>query len=236
MDARLMDEVRKIWDEVIDYEYSLVENAQKSLGAECHTLVDVGCGSLGLLGRRGDRLAALQAHSLGIDVDREALATNPNVRYRVCASCYSLPLQSCSVDFIVCRWLFEHLETPSQAMLEFSRVLKRGGFLYIKTPNLLNYTMMLSRATPVSFQKMFRSVTGQRENIPTFYRANTKRKLTKLATNSGFVVRRLESYSYSYMYYCFNMELFLTMRGLSKLVGRVLDPLQQTLMCVLEKV
>lgn len=236
MDARIRDVVRRVWDDTLDYEYHILEDLWTSLGHERCILVDIGCGSRGLLGRKGDRLASLQANSLGIDIDREALANNGDVAHRVCASCYSLPLESHSVDLIVCRWMLEHIEAPVEVMREFARILKKGGGLYIKTTNLWNYTMMLSWLTPTVFHNFLRSANGVPENTPTFYRANTKRTLRALARSSGLAVRRLESYSYSYMYYAFNKELFLTMRGLSKLVGRVTDSMQQTLFCVLEKV
>jgi ubiquinone/menaquinone biosynthesis C-methylase UbiE len=235
MDARIMSHVLKQRDEILDLEYQLVEDAYTALGSNGCRTVDVGCGKFGLLGRMGERLAALQAGSIGIDMNGEALASNPNVTHRVQGSCYSLPLKSGSVDLILCRWMFEHIETPEEIMREFSRVLKKGGFLYIKTPNLWNYAMILSWATPTIFHNVFRSATGLRENTPTFYRANTKRRLTELATNTGFAVRQLESYSNSFMYYSFNKELFLLMRSLSRLVGKVTDSMEQILFCVLEK-
>lgn len=235
MDARIKSQVIKQREEILDREFSLVEEAQKLLSGNHHRLVDIGCGPFGLLGRSGTRLAGLQARSLGIDLDRAALASNPNVAHRICASCYSLPLDSASVDFIVCRWVFEHLEKPEEAMREFSRVLKKGGFLYIKTPNLWNYGMALSWATPTLFHNLFRSATGLRENTPTFYRANTKRRLTELAAATGFVVRNVESYSNSFMYYSFNKELFVAMRALSSLASKVTNRMQQLLLCVMEK-
>ena len=239
MDTRIRGEVSKEWDKMCEYEYLIVEEIYESLGGGPCRLVDVGCGSKGLLGRKEERHAALQAHSLGIDIDREALATNPNVTHRTCASCYSLPLKSNSVDIIVCRWVLEHLETPERAFSEFARVLKKGGRLYIKTPNLWNPVIVLSRMTPTAFHNLLNrlaSVNGAAENTATLYRANTKRRLRELATNSGFTVRRLESYSYAYNYFLFNKELFLAMRRLSELVGKVTDRTQLTLLCVLEKI
>jgi ubiquinone/menaquinone biosynthesis C-methylase UbiE len=235
MDARIKIQVTRQRDKILDHEYRLLEEAQKSLDENPCRLVDIGCGSFGLLGRNGARLAGMQARSIGIDLDRETLASNPNITHRVCASCYSLPLASNSVDVIVCRWVFEHLESPEKAMREFSRVLKKGGFLYIKTPNLWNYGMMLSWVTPTVFHNFFRSATGLRENIPTFYRANTTRKLNELAKKSDFTIRKLDLCSNSYMYYSFNKELFWVMRSLSILVGKVTERMQQILLCVMEK-
>ena len=120
-------------------------------------------------------------------------------------------------------------------MREFARVLKKGGRLYIKTPNLWNYAMVLSRMTPTAFHNFFLTSTGKNENTPTFYRANTKRRLTELAARNEFRVQRLELRPYSYMYYSFNRELFLIMRGTSKLLGKMTDSMHLMILCVLER-
>jgi len=178
----------------------------------------------------------LQADAVGIDIDRQSLATNRSVGHRLCASCYSLPLQDNSVDIVVCRWVFEHLQSPEKAMQEFARVLRKGGFLYVKTPNVLNYAMTISWLTPTAFHNAFLSKSGMRENIPTFYRANSSRALNRLAAQTGFTVRTLERWPYSFMYYAFNRELFLLMRTVSRLVRKVTDRMQLMIFCVLEKV
>jgi hypothetical protein len=121
-------------------------------------------------------------------------------------------------------------------MQEFARVLRKGGFLYVKTPNLLNYAMLISWLTPTAFHNAFLSKTGMRENTPTFYRANTSQALKRLAAKTGFTVRSLERRPGSFMYYAFNRELFLLMRGLSRLIRKVTDRLELMMFCVLEKV
>lgn len=236
MDTRLRTEIRQIWYDVLDYEYRLLEDLLKTKDRDNVRFVDVGCGSLGLLGRLGGRLARLKPFSLGIDIDHDELAKNLTVSHRVCASCYSLPLTNNSVDVIVCRWLFEHLKYPDQAMNEFARVLKKGGILYIKTPNLWNYAMIISWVTPTTFHNIIRLATGQNENTPTFYRANTERRLGQLAEKAGFAVRRLDTYSYSYMYYAFNKSIFHAMRSVSKWFNTKTRVAQQTLICAMEKV
>jgi SAM-dependent methyltransferase len=235
MDRRIRSEVLRTWDEVLDHEYAVIEDVYKCVGHPCR-LVEIGCGSRGFLGRRDGRLSELERQSVGIDIDRESLAGNRQVAYRVCGSCYSLPVKASTVDMVVCRWLFEHLERPEEALRELARVLRPGGFLYVKTPNLMNYAMLASWLTPVTFHNRFRAALGAHENIPTFYRANTRRRLKELAARTGFAIRRLESLPYSYMYYAFNKELFLAMRGVSRLIGKITQKLQLTIICVLEKV
>jgi len=235
MDRRIRSEVVRTWDEVLDHEYTVIEDVYKWVGHPCR-FVEIGCGSQGFLGRRDGRLRELERQSVGIDIDRESLARNGQVTHRVCGSCYSLPLQASSADMVVCRWLLEHLDRPEEALRELARVLRPGGFLYVKTPNLLNYAMLASWLTPVTFHNRFRAALGAHENIPTFYRANTRRRLMELAARTGFAIRRLEFVPYSYMYYAFNKELFLAMRAVSRLAGRITQKLQLVLICVLEKV
>jgi len=234
MDPRIKEEVAKDRSAVLDFEYSLVEEATKSFGNGPLRWVDIGCGPYGLL-QTGGRLNQFLAGSIGIDLNREHLARNTGIQYRICASCYSLPLPDNSVDIIVCRWVFEHLEKPDQALREFSRVLKPGGVVYLKTPNLRNYGMLLSWATPTAFHNLYASKAGYEENTSTYYRANTPGKLRELARAQSLTVRRIELRAGSYFYYMFNRELYLTMRAVSRTVGKFTNAMQLTLLCVLQK-
>jgi ubiquinone/menaquinone biosynthesis C-methylase UbiE len=235
MDPRIKDEVIEHRQGVVARECLLIEQAIETKPSAGLRVVEVGCGRYGLLGRAVNRLANLKPGSVGIDLDAAALALNIDVEHRVCGSCYSLPFPAESVDVIFCRWVFEHLEHPERALTEFSRVLRKGGVAYIKTPNLLNYGMLISWATPLSLHNAFLSKGFDKENTRTFYRANTKRKLSDLAEKSGFLVRSLETRSGSYLYYGFNRELFLLMRFLSRMMSKVSRSMQQTLLCVLQK-
>jgi ubiquinone/menaquinone biosynthesis C-methylase UbiE len=190
MDERTKTEIVKSWDECLEYEFGIVERLCKSSRGPCR-LVEVGAGSSGLLGKKRTRLAELEINALEVDIDRDALAKNTEATHRVCANCYSLPLPDNSVDIVICRWLFEHLENPDDAMKEFGRVLKKGGFLFIKTPNLLNYAIVISKFTPTWFHNLVRSALESDDNIPTYYRANTTRRLKSLGGRYGFANKRL---------------------------------------------
>ena len=235
MNSELAGAIASVRAASLDREYALVEGAIPP-GGRTPQLIDVGCSSLGLLGRNGNRLEYVRAKAIGVDIDRDSLKVNPNVHHRVGGDCYALPFQSGTVDIIVCRWVFEHLEFPEKALTEFRRVLKPGGVLYIKTPNLLNYAMLIAWLTPTWFHNLFRSSTGMGENIPTFYRANTKKRLAALASEHGFAVRALECYPYSFMYYSFSGPLFWMMKAVSSAVGRFSDRVQLMLLCVIVKV
>ncbi|HUL37332.1 MAG TPA: class I SAM-dependent methyltransferase [Thermodesulfobacteriota bacterium] len=50
----------------------------------------------------------------------------------------SLPYADDSFDYVICLEGIEHTENPSNAIREFQRILKKGGKVFISTPNFLN--------------------------------------------------------------------------------------------------
>jgi len=50
----------------------------------------------------------------------------------------SLPYPDNSFDYLVCLEGIEHTENPSNAIREFQRILRKGGKIFISTPNFLN--------------------------------------------------------------------------------------------------
>lgn len=59
----------------------------------------------------------------------------PKVKYQVIETCYHLPYQDNSVDYVVAGELIEHLEEPQKFIDECNRVLRKGGWLAISTPH-----------------------------------------------------------------------------------------------------
>ena len=45
-----------------------------------------------------------------------------------------IPLKDNSVDKIICIWVFEHLKEPEKVLIEFKRILKKKGKIYIISP------------------------------------------------------------------------------------------------------
>jgi SAM-dependent methyltransferase len=67
------------------------------------------------------------------------LEYSPESGYRgnsadLCGDAAALPLDSNSIDTILCTEVFEHLPNPEQAMKEFARVLRPGGVLITTAP------------------------------------------------------------------------------------------------------
>jgi SAM-dependent methyltransferase len=92
-------------------------------------LADIGCGKSPY---RYDLHPRIQLH-VGIDLPSTRHGTG---EIDIFASAYDTSLKDDSVDTILCTQVLEHLEEPSHALKEFSRVLKPGGKV-ILTTNLI---------------------------------------------------------------------------------------------------
>jgi SAM-dependent methyltransferase len=166
-------------------EYYFEQRLQEAIYAGDHIL-DAGCGA-GKFFRIGIA-RQLGCHVVGVDLQQD-LRANSELDSGVRANLKRLPLSDGSFDLVNCRLVIEHLDAPLAALREFHRVLKPGGRLAIFTPNLLHYFGAAARCTPHWFHLWFNSrVRGfdAADVFPTYYRANTRRRLLALLRESGF--------------------------------------------------
>lgn len=170
------------------------------------TLLDLGCGR--------DSLAAdtmrRTARSIGIDLVADDLRRNRVVRLPVLATAYCLPFRAESFDLIASQWAVEHFQQPERAFDEIARVLRPNGKLILLTTNAHNYVPLLSRLVPsvarnFALNRLLRRPAH--ESHPTFYRANTRRALSRLAERSGLRLEQLEFIGNPF-YMAFSVPLF----------------------------
>lgn len=101
---------------------------------ESPLLLDAGCGqgkSFGLLAEAFNpaRIIGLDADPHSLDCSR-AEATRLGLEVQLIASdCAAIDLADASVDLLFCHQTFHHLVEQEQALAEFWRVLKPGGYL-----------------------------------------------------------------------------------------------------------
>ena len=158
-------------------------------------VVDIGCGR----GAYGEdpveyrkKLRILRGKCLkviGIDVDPGA-SENPFIDEFHQIVSEDWPVDDNQADVCVSDNVLEHIENPEHFFAETRRVLRPGGHVCIRTPNVLSYFGLMSRMVP---NKLHISVLGQVKDsvqaddvFPTLYRCNTLRSVRKMFTKHGF--------------------------------------------------
>jgi SAM-dependent methyltransferase len=139
--------LRREWQAGDEQFQGLMEAA--GLGPGAHVL-DVGCS----IGHTLCFLAAYHpAESIGVDVDLEALALGCRLAKRsgreiglVHATGYSLPLADRSFSHVICRNSLTYMH-QARALSEMIRVLKPGGYLYLRF-EIFWYDLQILRHAP----------------------------------------------------------------------------------------
>ncbi len=133
---------------------------------------------------RGDRRRVI-----GVDLDPEAL-TNPTIDEFRLMETQELPLPDELVDVCIADVVLEHVHDIDGFFSEVVRVLKPGGYVCIRTPNVWSYMGIASRAIP---NRLHTRVLGriqpdrQEEDVfPTVYRCNSIRRLRRALDRHAF--------------------------------------------------
>ena len=171
-------------------------------------VLDLGCGRTGGIERfwKQVRLA------VGIDPDAESLRDRTNALPVLRAFGDHLPFAGRAFDMVVSVWVMEHLDAPAAVFSEAARVLKPGGHFVFLTPNAINPLILANRLGQVAPWMQHRLVSniygrGKGDTFAVRYRANTTRRLRKLAEASGFSVMELRVIA-DPTYVAFNAALF----------------------------
>ncbi len=155
-------------------------------------VLDLGCGG----GKENTDLRSESAFVVGCDISHE-VTRNRYVSERVRGNCYALPFCSASFDLVFMDFVLEHLEDPERCASETFRVLKRGGYLVFRTPNLYHYVSVIGALTPHWFHQLIAnrvrglSQTSDHGVCRTYYRANTRRTVKDVFTAAGFVTEEI---------------------------------------------
>jgi len=158
-------------------------------------VLDVGCGR-GQYGddtvyiRRGLRvLKGKCAKVIGVDVDPAAAANQFIDEFHLLTDT-RFPLSDGSVDLCVCDNVLEHVQNPDSFYAECKRVLKPGGYLCIRTPNVISYVGLASRLIPNRHHSSVVCKVQERRKeedvFPTLYRCNTIRAVRRMMDKYGF--------------------------------------------------
>jgi 2-polyprenyl-3-methyl-5-hydroxy-6-metoxy-1,4-benzoquinol methylase len=167
------------------------------------------------------------------------VAQNPNVDRPLRANLTALPFASETFDLIICKHVLEHLEEPESAFRELARVLRPRGRLLVLTPNRFHYVPLLASLLPHHLHRLVARGRGlpPRQVHPTLYRANTPRRLRRLARQAGLRVAVLRLFETPPVYLAFHPLAFTLGVAYERLVNRfeALVPLRVNMLAVLRR-
>ncbi len=201
---------------------------------EGKVVLDAGCGS----GRFEHDLKSRARTVIGIDLTPD-IADNKWVAHRLLGSLYQLPLADESVSFVVCKYVLEHLQEPEAAFAEVARVLEPGGYFLIHTPNRFHYVPVIASLLPHSMHEKINAARGraQSDTFPTVYRANSLRRIRRLARDAGLEVVELRTLESKPNYLVFSRLAYLVGVAYERIVNRfnILSPLRVNIFGLLRK-
>ncbi len=136
------------------------------------------------------RLKGAVAEVVGADIDPLVLQNDELDRAYLIEN-GRVPLEDNHFDVIYADWVLEHVEQPTQFLVEVHRLLKPRGIFFFRTPNTYHYVALVSRFTPHSFHTWVANpVRGLGRDThdpwPTRYRMNSSAALKSLAERATF--------------------------------------------------
>lgn len=166
-----------------------------SLLAPDFTILDYGCGR----GKYQDDLVSYRRNLriflgkvekvIGVDASQTA-NENPYIDEFHLIENETWPLEDNSIDLCVCDWVIEHIKEPTIFFSEAQRVIKPGGYLCIRTSNLLGYAGIFSLIIPNGLHtKVLSKVQKERKEedvFPTYTKCNTPRKMRAFLDKVNF--------------------------------------------------
>lgn len=170
-------------------------NRVNALIEQNSVVVDVGCGRGAYAAdpipyRRQLRILKGKCRKvIGIDVNPGARDNSFIDEFRL-IECERWPLADASSDLCLCDNVLEHLEDPDHFFAESRRVLRPGGYLCIRTANVLSYIGLVSKLVPnrqhAAVLKKVKERIEEVDIFPTLYRCNTLACLRRKMRAHGF--------------------------------------------------
>jgi len=159
--------------------------------------LDAGCGhqifEFRLL-QQENAMVAKASCAVGCDAYLPALQKHRSLQKVVCCSLDALPFADGSFDLVTFNMVVEHLEHPEAVLAELGRVVGANGRVIVHTPNAAGYETALHRLGWRIFPKRwvhriirFLEHREPDDVFPTFYKANTRRRLEELMSSSELV-------------------------------------------------
>jgi SAM-dependent methyltransferase len=161
----------------------------------------------------------------GVDISPELYGN----RYLSTAAVYdgnTVPFETGAFDACVSNYVLEHIDDPPQHFREVARVLKTGGAYCFRSPNLWHYVTLGSKCLPYAVHMRWSNVMRRLgpeapDPYPTFYAANTARRIKQLCSGAGLTVASLEMVEKEPWYGRRHPILFFPMMAYERVVNSV---------------
>jgi ubiquinone/menaquinone biosynthesis C-methylase UbiE len=223
------------------YSHELYEHVLESQVGRDTEWLDLGCGHQILPEWRAEQEKHLVARCrsiAGIDADVPSLTKHRTIKVRVAGNIGRLPWRDASFNLVTANMVVEHLDAPGMQFAEIARVLKPGGVFIMHTPNRRSYTVIAARLIPERLKRALVYLLEQREAedvFRTFYRANTKEEIEKLAGGAGFGVQRIRLIVSSAELVVVPPLVVFELLWIRLLMTKLLKPFRTTIIAVLQK-
>jgi len=151
------------------------------------------------------------AKVIGLDIDRVGFKNRTVDEFRLLTADGVWPMEDNSADLVICDHVIEHLSDPASFFTEARRVLVKGGYICIRTPNALSYIGVVSRFIPnkqhQAILEIVQSGRKAEDIFPKLYRCNTVFALRRELRAHGF---RAVVYGYEAepSYLCFSKLVY----------------------------
>ncbi len=127
--------------------------------------------------------------TIGIDIDPEA-KVNPDIDCFWLIKKNRFPIRSNSIDLCIGDNVLEHVENPVLFFKECRRVLKKGGYLCLRTTNLFGYVGLAAKILPrkkhAALLNQIQESRLEKDIFPKFYRANSLYKIKSFLKQNNF--------------------------------------------------
>jgi SAM-dependent methyltransferase len=176
----------------------------------------------------------------GLDVSREVY-DNTSLASAHVFDGRRFPFEPERFDACVSNYVLEHVEDTALHFAEVARVLRPGGVYCFRTPNHWHYVGMISSVLPhgvhLALANRLRSIPEAHDPYPTFYRANSLRRVAKLCETAGLETEVLRGIEVEPSYGRISPLLFFPMLAYERLVNAssLLEGLRVNILGVMRK-
>jgi ubiquinone/menaquinone biosynthesis C-methylase UbiE len=202
--------------------------------------LDLGCGHQVLPAWRyeSERRVVEGARVVGLDADRSALRGHRTIHRLVQGDIGALPFADDTFDLVTLNMVVEHLNDPERQFAEVRRVLRPGGSVLLHTPNAMGYVTLLNRCLPhIVSRRLARLFDGRpaADVFPAYYRANSRRRLARIAARTGLQMEKVHLVTTSAMFVVIPPVVIVELLWIRLLMTSALRPLRTNIIAVLRK-